>query len=322
MVTSCLNILRRTPPSDSEQNLAGLCRLLQSNSSSSSSSSRLVDELLQRVDAPLRVAVDPETDDAYLLCDHNRDGDSHRSPWSNAYYPPLEEGLRPSRRLRALEVRANEVFDVYRRLYYGDDDRSVSSVYAWDVPNDPEALAAIYLVRKELDDNNTYWNSFHVVEAIVTGGRERRSCTYHLTTTVLVSMTTTTSPPESSSSTTNTSNDDDDTTNISGSLTRQVDKTVALDRSDDDDAHLVNIGRMIEDTEHFMRCNMDNLYVQKTGEVVASLRSGTGDGHHPIGHNNNRRGGGGIPKDTDGNRMQGHAMLLNAAIKKRQAENA
>ena len=32
----------------------------------------------------------------YLLCDYNRDGDSYRSPWSNTYEPPLEDGAMPS----------------------------------------------------------------------------------------------------------------------------------------------------------------------------------------------------------------------------------
>lgn len=42
----------------------------------------------------------------YLLCDYNRDGDSYRSPWSNAYEPPIEgdDGFQPSPALRAMEV--------------------------------------------------------------------------------------------------------------------------------------------------------------------------------------------------------------------------
>lgn len=57
----------------------------------------------------------------YLLCDYNRDGDSWRSPWSNEFEPPLSaeegyEGTKPSERVRAMEVRANEGFDVYREL--------------------------------------------------------------------------------------------------------------------------------------------------------------------------------------------------------------
>jgi capping protein beta len=37
-----------------------------------------------------------------------------RSPWSNKYDPPLEDGTVPSEEMRNLEVEANDVFSVYR----------------------------------------------------------------------------------------------------------------------------------------------------------------------------------------------------------------
>lgn len=39
-----------------------------------------------------------------------------RSPWSNEYNPPLEDGVVPPPKLRALELDANEKFDKYREL--------------------------------------------------------------------------------------------------------------------------------------------------------------------------------------------------------------
>lgn len=39
-----------------------------------------------------------------------------RSPWSNKYDPPIEDGAMPSARLRKLEVEANNAFDQYRDL--------------------------------------------------------------------------------------------------------------------------------------------------------------------------------------------------------------
>ena len=41
---------------------------------------------------------------------------SLRSPWSNKYDPPLDDGALPSDRLRRLEIEANKVFDTYREL--------------------------------------------------------------------------------------------------------------------------------------------------------------------------------------------------------------
>jgi capping protein beta len=38
------------------------------------------------------------------------------SPWSNQYFPALDDGFLPSPRLRELEIQCNQVFDVYRHL--------------------------------------------------------------------------------------------------------------------------------------------------------------------------------------------------------------
>lgn len=38
----------------------------------------------------------------------------YRSPWSNKYHPPLEDGPVPSDDLRKLEIEANDIFSVYR----------------------------------------------------------------------------------------------------------------------------------------------------------------------------------------------------------------
>ena len=40
-----------------------------------------------------------------------------RSPWSNEYDPPLDDGTVPSTKLRKLEIAANEAFDTYREMY-------------------------------------------------------------------------------------------------------------------------------------------------------------------------------------------------------------
>ncbi len=41
---------------------------------------------------------------------------SSRSPWSNEYDPPLDDGTVPSSKLRKLEISANEAFDTYREM--------------------------------------------------------------------------------------------------------------------------------------------------------------------------------------------------------------
>jgi capping protein beta len=102
----------------------------------------------------VQVALDSLAGREFLLCDFNRDADSYRSPWSNSYFPPLEDGTTPPEALRvrtphlvsltrrslfsatqttrdtpqALELQANELFGSYREQYY---DGGLSSVYLW-----------------------------------------------------------------------------------------------------------------------------------------------------------------------------------------------
>ncbi|XP_031506530.1 F-actin-capping protein subunit beta isoform X6 [Papio anubis] len=105
-----LDLMRRLPPQQIEKNLSDLIDLVPS----------LCEDLLSSVDQPLKIARDKVVGKDYLLCDYNRDGDSYRSPWSNKYDPPLEDGAMPSARLRKLEVEANNAFDQYRDLLSSD----------------------------------------------------------------------------------------------------------------------------------------------------------------------------------------------------------
>lgn len=102
----------------------------------------LTEDLLSSVDQPLEVRRCPKSNRDYLLCDYNRDGDSYRSPWSNEFDPPLDDGTVPSERVRKLEVAANDAFDVYRELYY---EGGVGSVYFWDLD---DGFAGVILLKK------------------------------------------------------------------------------------------------------------------------------------------------------------------------------
>lgn len=106
---AALDLLRRLPPSKTSQNIAALTQIAP----------QLTEELLESVDVPLHVARCSRTGRDFLCCDYNRDGDSYRSPWSNEFEPPLEDGdgVVPSERVRKMEIKANEAVDVYRDLY-------------------------------------------------------------------------------------------------------------------------------------------------------------------------------------------------------------
>ncbi|CAG2209510.1 CAPZB [Mytilus edulis] len=101
-----LDLMRRLPPQQIEKNLTDLIDLVPN----------LCEDLLSSVDQPLKISRDKNVGKDFLLCDYNRDGDSYRSPWSNTYFPPLDDGAMPSERLRKLEQEANRSFDQYREM--------------------------------------------------------------------------------------------------------------------------------------------------------------------------------------------------------------
>jgi hypothetical protein len=140
------DLLRRLNPKHTTQHLQSLITLAPD----------LTEDLLSSVDQPLTIRRCKQTGRDYLLCDYNRDGDSYRSPWSNEFDPPLDGGVTgdggagdgagaagvPSDKVRRMEVKANEAFDVYRELYY---EGGVSSVYFWNLD---DGFAGVVLLKK------------------------------------------------------------------------------------------------------------------------------------------------------------------------------
>jgi len=242
-----LDLMRRMPPSDIEDNLAGLIDLVPD----------LCEQLLSAVDQPLKIAHDAASKRDYLLCDYNRDGDSYRSPWSNKYDPPLADGAVPSKQLREIELRANEVFDIYRDLYY---EGGVSSVYCWDL--DP-GFAAVILIKKTQDHSKKgqpmkgTWDSIHVVEV----QDSKKNAHYKLTSTVMLSIETETEATG--------------IVNLAGSLTRQSDAEYPVS---DASPHVCNIGRMVEDMEYRLRSTLETIYFGKTKDIANELRQSVGAG--------------------------------------------
>jgi len=243
---AALNLMRRMPPNQTETNLNGLINLVPD----------LTDELLQRVDQPLKVAKDPKSGRSYVLCDYNRDGDSYRSPWSNQYFPAIEDddGFMPSHKLRKLEEEANYLFDKYRHLYF---EGGHSSVYMWDL--DEGNFAACFLIRKDVGEvrglQGGAWNSIHVFEVQDKGNDQ---FLYKLTTTVIVEMAV--------------DNDTVGEVDLSGSMTKQQSKTARLDASTGT-GHLQHMGKLVEEMELTIRNAIEGIYIQKTREVINGMRS-------------------------------------------------
>ncbi|CAM9019656.1 unnamed protein product [Wickerhamomyces anomalus] len=195
----------------------------------------------------------------YLTCDYNRDLDSYRSPWSNKYYPVLEDGDDespfPSEKLRQLEIYANDSFDVYRDLYY---EGGVSSVYFWDQPDEEDSqndsnFAGVVLLKKNTDDEQGLWDSIHVLEVLV--GRSK--ATYKVTSTIILDLS-------------KVDKDKKDSISLSGNLIRQTEKELAIT---DEHSHIINIGTLVEDIESKLRNLLQEVYFGKTRDIVGDIRS-------------------------------------------------
>ncbi|KAG9008016.1 F-actin-capping protein subunit beta [Tulasnella sp. 427] len=256
-IDSMLDLMRRLPPTRIEENVFALTQLVPD----------AADEFLGSVDQPLKTKMDKATGREYLTCDYNRDGDSHRSPWSNEYDPPLEDGTVPSTKLRKLEIQANDAFDSYREMYF---EGGVSSVFLWDL--DDGGFAGVVLLKKNLKPQSAAaasgsWDSIHVFETAERG----RHAHYKLTSTVMLQMVAGKSNVEGESKKAGEwSKTAEDNVDLSGSMTRQAEADAPIS---DQSSHIVNVGRMIEDMEIKMRNLLQEVYFGKTRDIVFELRS-------------------------------------------------
>jgi len=241
-----LDLMRRMPPENIENNLAGLLDLVPP----------LTESLLSAVDQPLKIAYDAESKKDYLLCDYNRDGDSYRSPWSNKYDPPLPDGQTPTKSTRELEELFNNTFNVYRDLYF---EGGVSSVYLWDTDS---GFAGVVLIKKTQDQAKGgnpmkgSWDSIHVFEVDDKGA----TADYRLTSTVMLNI--------------ETEDEKTGTVSLSGSMTRQESRDaqpVSKEKT-----HVNNMGSFIEDMEGKMRTALNTIYFGKTKDIVNDLRVAKG----------------------------------------------
>ncbi|KAI1361247.1 F-actin-capping protein subunit beta [Xylaria arbuscula] len=248
---SALDLLRRLNPKHTSAHLNALITLAPD----------LTEDLLSSVDQPLAVRRCQQTGRDYLLCDYNRDGDSYRSPWSNEFDPPLQDapasgdddqsnaaGL-PSEKVRRMEVKANEAFDLYRELYY---EGGVSSVYFWNLD---DGFAGVVLLKKVAPTGSSSegtWDSIHVFEAI----DRARLTQYNLTSTVILSLATD-SPGLGEM-------------DLSGNMTRQIEIELP---AESEAQQIANIGKLVEDMELKMRNLLQEVYFGKAKDVVGDLRS-------------------------------------------------
>ncbi|RKF58555.1 F-actin-capping protein subunit beta [Golovinomyces cichoracearum] len=251
-----LDLLRRLEPKHVTTHLNSIISLVPS----------LTEELLASVDQPLAIARCQKTGRDYLLCDYNRDGDSYRSPWSGEFENSLGgtgqggidddgnnqgagEGAVPSERVRKMEIKANEAFDVYRELYY---EGGVSSVYFWNLDDGFAGVVLLKKVATPAAKSQGTWDSIHVFEAV----DRARTAHYRLTSTINLYLST--------------GSDILGDMDLSGNMTRHVETDLQVEN---DSSHIINIGKLVEDMELNMRNLLQEVYFGKAKDVVGDLRS-------------------------------------------------
>jgi len=252
---AALDLLRRLPPSSTQENLQGIISLQPD----------LEEELLSSVDVALTSKRCTKSGRDYLCCDYNRDGSSYRSPWSNEFEPPIEPedaaDIVPVGRVRRMEEALNAAVDVYRELYY---EGGVSSAYLWTLD---EGFAGCVLFKKTAAGSGGSssgggggWDSIHVLE--VAEAATKRNAHYKLTSTVILDLGLQSAAVDS--------------LELAGNLTRQTQQDLALNGLRDaeiEQSHIGNIGRMIEDMETRMRNLLQEVYFGKAKDVIGDLRS-------------------------------------------------
>ncbi|KAJ9086896.1 F-actin-capping protein subunit beta [Entomophthora muscae] len=238
-VECVVDLMRRLPPQNIETNLETLCDVLP----------ECTEAFYEAIDKPLEIAKCLKTGKDYLLCDFNRDGDSFRSPWSNEFYPEIESDLIPSAALRTLEVAFNDAFEVYRKLYY---EGGISSVYIWE---QRKGFSGAILIKKVNDANKQVrgaWDSIHMFEANINSNAVH----YKLSSTVMLY--------------TITSNDSVGTLNLSGNIRRVFELETQVQQAND---HIVHLGQLVEEQEGKIRNTLQEVYFQKTKDIVNDIRS-------------------------------------------------
>eukprot|EP01061_Rhynchopus_euleeides_P021534 TRINITY_DN35112_c0_g1_i1.p1 TRINITY_DN35112_c0_g1~~TRINITY_DN35112_c0_g1_i1.p1 ORF type:complete len:289 (+),score=124.42 TRINITY_DN35112_c0_g1_i1:71-868(+) len=233
-------LLKRMPTAKLGQCLAGICKLQPD----------IMEDVLEEFDQPLKTMACEETGRDFIISDHNRDGDSFRSPFSNKFQPPCEGAVALSGRLRQMEVTANSLFSSYADAYY---DGAVSSVFLWDIDN---GFAGAVLIKKTVSERADVeaggWDSIHVFEAEEKGD----GYAYTVTTTVMLFLKGASEGVK---------------LGLSGFVTTQ--RSQEQDEVKDDDEHLRHLGDLIQTTENRLRSSIDQVYFGKSEEITSEVRS-------------------------------------------------
>lgn len=220
----------------------------------------LLNEFLQKVDSRTYVSNDDPKGE-FIKCEQNREGDSYRSPHSNKYFPPTDEGRYPSPKLRELEERLNTMFKFYLKNYYSVEAKC--SCYCWDLGSKIEEGFGVAVVIKNAINHgqklsNGMWDSSNVITVKFNEEGGKIKGHYSLVTTISIGV---------GFKSTVCGN-----VNLGGIIARSSEKTAVLKTYMDPVNQVEIIGEMIEDMETNLRNVINVIYVQKSKEIIDTAR--------------------------------------------------
>jgi capping protein beta len=180
-IQSCIKLVRRLPCSRMDENITAITNLIYEDDD-------LLNEFLQKVDNRIEIC---KKDGEFLRCEHNRDGDSYRSPHSNKYFPAIDDGRYPTKEVRELEIKLNKMFQIYARSYYSGS--TITSSYCWNLGEKTEdgfgvSILIKNIVNLEKEVNSGVWDSNNVINVTFTNEGDKLKALYKLTTSVTLHM--------------------------------------------------------------------------------------------------------------------------------------
>ncbi|KAH0790438.1 F-actin-capping protein subunit beta [Histomonas meleagridis] len=241
------DLLRRVQPSEIEPRLYDVIHLCPD----------LTDTLLSTVDTPMKIENDPEAGGQFVTCEFNRDLDSHRSPLSNKYYPPLPDGQQIPRRLRNIEIKANNAFNAYRHLYF---QGGICSVYLWEIED--KLFGFGVFIKNNIDTKlRTGERIKGVIDCsdVVEVDESSSNATYTLTSSVLMHISIDIGLTQPLT--------------IGGST---ADRKVVTKPWKNDDDHIVNVGELVESNSAHFRDYIESIYISKMRQIIELMSNQDG----------------------------------------------
>ena len=251
-IKECIQLNQLMPIIDIDKNIDAISSVIYENDD-------LLNEFLQKVDNRTKVCKD-DVKGEFIMCEQNRDGDSYRSPYSNTYFPPTDDAKYPSAPLRDLEEKLNKMFKLYIKHYYSIS--TLCSVYCWELGDTlADGYGVAVLIKNSLTQQkkvNGSWDSSNLITVTFENEGAKKKAKYNLISTVNLAMSFEGKAVGKVC--------------LSGTIARSSHYSKIVDDYTDDEAHITNIGVLVEDMENSIRNTLDTVYLMKSKQIIDTAR--------------------------------------------------